>query len=459
VIVAATTVVLVVSVLLGLRYWGVLLAVATTTYQFSSVYGLSFGISVALNTLPVIYLLPRLLLRRRYGFTIVDFFLLVWIGGYFINFARSYSMDVPLEIFLRTLFFCGCYFMLGRLLVMDDDRGKRYLCEYAPAVILLTLFFALIAQDTSQQELASQIQFDMDAGMEELAGRLAVGEGNPVGYSAAVNTAASTAIGILCAAIFARGVLPLRVTALAAVASVLMCIVALEAGTRGLIVALFGIGALIYLLAAMRNRTLSNRITICLLAGGILIPAYFALPSLLTSLAEVVADQFGGEYGNVLRQLALMLSDSEALLRDQSTAGRLEFWYVGWKLIQDSPLLGTPTDYLMQNRFWAHNFFLEQWVAAGLLGLVGAIVFVGSTFRAALRLIDVEDSGIFVVAICSTAIFVSFLIQAQFSFSTFHGKMMFLAAGMIIGLDRALRRERVPIGMRRAPLPGPVAAE
>jgi hypothetical protein len=163
VIVAATTVVLVVSVLLGLRYWGVLLAVATTTYQFSSVYGLSFGISVALNTLPVIYLLPRLLLRRRYGFTIVDFFLLVWIGGYFINFARSYSMDVPLEIFLRTLFFCGCYFMLGRLLVMDDDRGKRYLCEYAPAVILLTLFFALIAQDTSQQELASQIQFDMDA--------------------------------------------------------------------------------------------------------------------------------------------------------------------------------------------------------------------------------------------------------------------------------------------------------
>ena len=100
-----------------------------------------------------------------------------------------------------------------------------------------------------------------------------------------------------------------------------------------LIVALFGVSALIYVLAAMRNRTLSNRITICLLAGAILIPAYFGLAPLLASLADVVADQFGGEYGNVLRQLALMLSDSEALLRDQSTAGRLEFWYVGWKLI------------------------------------------------------------------------------------------------------------------------------
>src|SRR5262249_44245850 len=163
--------------------------------------------------------------------------------------------------------------------------------------------------------------------------------------------------------------------------------------------ALFGVCALIYVLAAMRNRTLSNRITICLLAGGVLIPAYFGLASLLASLADVVAEQFGGEYGNVLRQLALMLSASEAVLRDQSTAGRLEFWYVGWKLIQESPVLGTPTDYLMQNRFWAHNFFLEQWVAAGLLGLVGAVVFVGSTFRAALRLIDVEDGGIFIVAI------------------------------------------------------------
>jgi O-antigen ligase len=154
-----------------------------------------------------------------------------------------------------------------------------------------------------------------------------------------------------------------------------------------------------------------------------------------------------------------MLSDSDAVARDQSAAGRLEFWYVGWKLIQDKPLIGMPTDYLMQNRFWAHNFFLEQWVAAGLLGLVGAIVFVGSTFRAAFRLVDVKDNGVFVVGICSTAIFVGFLIQAQFSFSTFHAKMMFLAAGMIISLDRALERRSAQIKTRQVSLPGPAAAE
>src|SRR5262249_2872196 len=154
------TVVMILSLLLGLRYWGILLALATSAYQFSSAYGLSLGVSVLLNSVPILYLLPRLYVKRRYQFTAVDLFLIAWLCGYFINFLRSYTIEGSLEFFLRTVFFCGCYYMLGRLLVMDRDKGTIYFREYICAIILLTLLFAGAAQDVSHQELAEQLQFD-----------------------------------------------------------------------------------------------------------------------------------------------------------------------------------------------------------------------------------------------------------------------------------------------------------
>src|SRR5262249_34734540 len=156
----------------------------------------------------------------------------------------------------------------GRLLVMDRDKGTIYFREYICAIILLTLLFAGAAQDVSHQELAEQLQFDRGAGELEQAGRLAVGEGNPVGYSAAINTAASAVISLFCAALIARGTVRIFIKVLAGMSSGLLFVVALNAGTRGLIIALFVVCASVSVLSAMRGKSLSNRITVCLLAAA-----------------------------------------------------------------------------------------------------------------------------------------------------------------------------------------------
>jgi O-antigen ligase len=148
------------------------------------------------------------------------------------------------------------------------------------------------------------------------------------------------------------------------------------------------------------------------------------------------------------------------MIRDMGAGGRSDdirvwLWSLAWNYITDSPVLGMPIDRyhaMSSEGVYFHNLFLEQWNLAGLMGLVGSLVLVGAVFRAALRLLDAGDNRIFTLGMVHVAIFFGYLIQAQFSLTLYQGRMMFLAAGIIMGLDCTLRQPSAVQPRRRAEL-------
>jgi O-antigen ligase len=287
----------------------------------------------------------------------------------------------------------------------------------------------------------------------ELKGRVAVGEGNPVGYSASLNTGASALVALLCIGIFSRGVLQFRFVMFVAVSLAAILPVAIATGTRGLLVSIVGVGGIMAILVRMRHRPVLHQIigAIVFLFAFALI-GRFVLPWFLSGISTWIEHVFGPGQGYYLQNLASLLEGTE--LGDQSTDSRRWLWSLAWDFIVQYPILGMPTDRYYEaasQGFYAHNYFLEQWNIAGFAGFACAIGLVFAVARAAYVLVNASDLRVYVVGMVHTAIFFGFLIQSQFSFTLFQGRMMFLAAGIVIGLELAERKKLSAV--RGAPKP------
>src|SRR5262249_6214897 len=153
-------------------------------------------------------------------------------------------------------------------------------------------------------------------------------------------------------------------------------------------------------LVAMRKKTVSMRTLILVAITWIALPAYLFLPAMLTGFADFVGDLFGSETGQIFRTLAMMLEGSGIV--DPSIGDRYSLWAQAWNVITDSPFLGMPTDSyfaMVRTGLWVHNFFLEQWIFAGFVGVVSSIVLVGGVMRATWRLLDAADERVFLVGV------------------------------------------------------------
>jgi O-antigen ligase len=252
---------------------------------------------------------------------------------------------------------------------------------------------------------------------ENVGGRFSVDQqASPIGLGRDAATGILVCVFLVLAA---RSTPVLRVLALGALPLIAVSFIA--AGSRGPVVGLT-VGLLTLLVLTLRERRTRIRVVLVALAA--------AAGALL--VAQLVPGQ------DIERSFSVFTGSGGGF----SSNGRSELWHAAWQTFQQHPLLGigvggfasvVPLD------LYPHNIFLELGAEVGILGVVAVVVVVLGGVRAlwrAHRSAALRPEVALVAALLAAA-----FVNAQVSSDVTANSMLWLAAGLALGLAQRAEAE------------------
>ncbi len=235
---------------------------------------------------------------------------------------------------------------------------------------------------------------------------------------------------------------------IALVATPILAVALLAAGSRGPTLGLV-VGGLVLVALVARNAAIRKRLVLIAGAG---LAAALIVPALVPGHA-------------LSRSLSVILGGGTSAQGGLDSNGRFQLFSEAWHAFASHPLLGIGTGSFpgLQGDIYPHNIVLEAAAEYGLLGLVFVVAFLVLVIRAPLRVFrqqtgDARTRAAFVLALLSMSI-----VNAMVSGSLENVGVLWLAAGFGIGVGESLEPASGRLGFRRrgkspvlpTPPPGP----
>jgi len=238
------------------------------------------------------------------------------------------------------------------------------------------------------------------------------------------------------------------VLAATALTTCFLLYISYRVGTRGVYVStVFALGMALWIYSYRWLRFTAGVAFFWLVLIGVSLPvAYSGLSLLADELRVYARAQPALARVNTLVEGIANLGDgdaSNALLDDRSVIARKKSLRAAYEAFLAHPVVGAGYDIIRRDYGYAHNLVLEL---ASEMGLVGLVSFLWILIVALARIRSYfRWRSARLPATVATALMVTTLVQAQFSFTLWHLKPLFLAIGIALwgggGSVTALRRD------------------
>jgi hypothetical protein len=378
---------------------------------------------ILLGLLAVFFLSICVTLHRRFLLlgSLADVPLVVFGVLYLVSVARSSDFASSFADFLRLVGFFGTFVLLPRYACSNAEHLNRLSLWFVVLLVSFTTLFSILVVVVSGNT----------------PGRLVLDDSqNANAYSQSI----SASLGILIMLFVLRVTLFGRqrralVLAATALTTCFLLYISYRVGARSVFVStVLALGMALWIYSYQWLRFTAGVAFFWLVVIGVSLPLAYSGLSLLGGELRLYAREQPAlaRVNTLIEGIANLGADDaqNALLNDLSVIERKKTMRAAYEAFLAHPLVGGGYDIIRQEYGYVHNLVLELASEMGLLGLVSflwilivALARIRSYFRC---------GSVRLPAIVATALMLTALVQAQFSFTLWHLKPLFLAIGIAL---------------------------
>lgn len=398
-------VILLATLLAGIRWPGALLAGTLFTYQAEALAMNEWIGPIYVGMAAIISVSHALRYGAGFRVTVLDLATLALVCGAALSASYAPEFKSSLnDVVLLTISFGGMY-AIARLMPPNIDRVLK-------ETVIITAILGAVFSALMITNRATEVQYSLRLYLSGNTGASVVGMSQPF------------PIALMCCFLLIYMGRGKAITSLAIVSGSITLYASLLSSTRGVFLALAG-GALVFLLLSFRHSKLGRLSRLaCFAAAGIGLVSLFA-----------PADQLSASFGWLTRNI----TPDGIWLSDVSSQSRIQSYRLALDLFYDSPIIGQGYGGYSQltGEPYPHNMFLEFASQMGLLGLALLSVWLLALTTTVLQIYRVRPSaGATLAALCFTA-----FVQMQLSFAFYMGRPLMLFAALAAGSLAALSHQ------------------